>query len=63
MVGAEALKLTHLSYIVLDTTYQNAKKQSLLDMADCREDLFKRVLGDDKIMERLKEGKVKLVLF
>lgn len=61
--SAESLHLTHLSHIILDTTYLDAKRRSLVDMPEAREDLFKLVLGAQPIMDRLREGKVKIVLY
>ncbi|GAA5958208.1 hypothetical protein JCM3765_002848 [Sporobolomyces pararoseus] len=58
----DSLKLTHLSHLILDTTHLDQKKRSLMDLPDARGDLFK-LLGCPKIMQRLKEGKMKLVLF
>ncbi|GAA5990083.1 hypothetical protein JCM5350_001093 [Sporobolomyces pararoseus] len=58
----DSLKLTHLSHLILDTTHLDQKKRSLMDLPDARGDLFK-LLGCQKIMDRLKEGKMKLVLF
>lgn len=60
---ADALHLTHLSHIILDTTHLDAKKRSMVDMVEAREDLFKNVLGNERIMERLKEGKCKIVVY
>ncbi|GAA5830231.1 hypothetical protein JCM3766R1_002833 [Sporobolomyces carnicolor] len=58
----DSLKLTHLSHLILDTTHLDAKKRSLMDLPDARGDLFK-LLGCTKVMERLREGKMKVVLF
>ncbi|GAA6025330.1 hypothetical protein JCM11491_000394 [Sporobolomyces phaffii] len=58
----DSLKLTHLSHLILDTTHLDAKKRSLMDLPDARGDLFK-LLGCAKVMDRLREGKMKLVLF
>ncbi|ORY41450.1 U3-containing 90S pre-ribosomal complex subunit-domain containing protein [Leucosporidium creatinivorum] len=59
----DSLHLTHLSHIILDATHLDAKKRSLVDMPEAREDLFKLVLGNKDIVERLKEGKCKIVIY
>lgn len=59
----DSLHLTHLSHILLDATHLDAKKRSLVDMPEAREDLFKLVLGNKDIVERLKEGKCKIVVY
>ncbi|GAA6060132.1 hypothetical protein JCM10212_001429 [Sporobolomyces blumeae] len=58
----DSLKLTHLSHLILDTSHLDAKNRSLFDLPDARGDLFK-LLGCSKVMERLREGKMKVVLF
>ncbi|KAM0755310.1 hypothetical protein T439DRAFT_344541 [Meredithblackwellia eburnea MCA 4105] len=59
----ESLNLTHLSHLMLDVTHLDAKKRNLLDMPECREDLFKLVLGNKGLMERLRMGRMKVVLY
>ncbi|KAK4700363.1 protein CMS1, partial [Phenoliferia sp. Uapishka_3] len=59
----EALTLTHLSHLILDCSHLDGKKLSLLDMADCREDLYRHILGNKDILERLRMGRMKLVVF
>ncbi|KAI5479298.1 DEAD/DEAH box type DNA/RNA helicase [Pseudohyphozyma bogoriensis] len=63
LAETESLQLTHLSHLVLDVSHLNSKNQSLMDMFECREDLFKLVLGNKDIMSRLREGRMKIVLF
>ncbi len=59
---AEALHLTHLSHLILDVSHLDSKKRSLVDLLEARADLFK-LLGSKPIMDRLREGKMKLVVF
>ncbi|KAM0792266.1 hypothetical protein ACM66B_004958 [Microbotryomycetes sp. NB124-2] len=58
----ESLKLLHLSHIIIDSTHLDTKQRSFLDMPEAR-DLFELVLGDKAVMERLRQDKLKLVLF
>jgi protein CMS1 len=60
---AEALSLSALSHIVLDVTFRDAKKRSLLDVPECRDEVFRGVLGFPPLRQVIKEGRVKLVLF
>lgn len=60
---ADALGLTFLSHIFLDATHLDSKQRGLLDMPEAREDLFKLVLGDKKVMDRAREGKLKFVIY
>ncbi|BGO89388.1 hypothetical protein NBRC10512_006305 [Rhodotorula toruloides] len=58
----ESLHLTHLSHLILDVSHLDSKKRSLVDLPEARADLFK-LLGSKPIMDRLREGKMKIVLF
>ncbi|GAA6003176.1 hypothetical protein JCM10207_001786 [Rhodosporidiobolus poonsookiae] len=58
----DALHLTHLSHIILDVSHLDAKKRSLLDVPEAREEVFK-LLGSKGVRERLREGKTRVVVF
>ncbi|TNY23607.1 U3-containing 90S pre-ribosomal complex subunit-domain containing protein [Rhodotorula diobovata] len=59
---SDALHLTHLSHLILDVSHLDSKKRSLVDLPEARVDLFK-LLGSKPIMDRLREGKMKIVVF
>lgn len=59
----EALRTDQLTHVVLDITHKDAKKRGLLDIPETREEVFKLVLGCPKVAERIKQGKLKVVLF
>lgn len=59
---ADALHLTHLSHLILDASHLDSKKRSLVDLPEARADLFK-LLGTKAVMDRLREGKMKIVVF
>lgn len=48
---------------MLDVTFQDAKKRTLLDIPETRDEIFKTVLGGERIREAVKEGKIQVVLF
>jgi len=52
-----------LTHIILDVSYQDAKKRSLLDIPETRDEVFKTVLATPQILERIKAGKIQVVLF
>ncbi|KDQ33539.1 hypothetical protein PLEOSDRAFT_1033067 [Pleurotus ostreatus PC15] len=58
-----ALATSQLTHIMLDITYHDAKKRSLLDIPETRDQVFKQVLGEPKVLKAIKEGKVQVVLF
>ncbi|GAA5845633.1 hypothetical protein JCM9279_006055 [Rhodotorula babjevae] len=59
---SDALHLTHLSHLILDVSHLDSKKRSLVDLPEARADLFK-LLGTKAVMDRLREGKMKIVVF
>lgn len=59
---ADSLHLTHLSHLILDVSHLDSKKRSLVDLPEARADLF-RLVGSKAVMDRLREGKMKIVVF
>jgi protein CMS1 len=48
---------------MLDVTFRDSKKRTLLDIPETRDEVFKTVLGCPKVVEVIRAGKVKVVLF
>jgi protein CMS1 len=59
----DALSVSALSHIILDVSYQDSKKRSLLDMTETRDDVFKVFFSAPRLMEVIQKGKVQVVLF
>jgi protein CMS1 len=59
----DALGVTALSHVLLDVSHLDAKKRSLLDIPENRDEVFKYVLGAPKLLNAVKQGKVQIVLF
>lgn len=57
----DALHLDNLSYLVIDLK-KDVKKRNLLDIPESRIALFK-LLASPNVNNRLKEGKLKLVMY
>lgn len=62
-ITENALTTSQLTHIMLDVTFRDAKKRSLLDIPETRDQVFKQVLGEPKVLKAIKEGKVQVVLF
>ncbi len=62
-ITENALTTSQLTHIMLDITFHDAKKRSLLDIPETRDQVFKQVLGEPKVLKAIKEGKVQVVLF
>ncbi|KAG6866079.1 hypothetical protein C0991_008831 [Blastosporella zonata] len=59
----DGLNVSALSHIILDTTYQDSKKRTLLDIPETRDEVFKTVLGGPKVMHAIREGTIQVILF
>ncbi|KAJ6547348.1 U3-containing 90S pre-ribosomal complex subunit-domain containing protein [Mycena capillaripes] len=59
----DALAVNALSHIILDVSFRDGKKRSMLDIPETRDEVFKTVLGAPKVLQAIKEGKIQVVLF
>lgn len=48
---------------MLDVSFQDAKKRTLLDIPETRDEIFKLVFGCDRIKDAILRGKIQIVLF
>ncbi|GJJ12206.1 hypothetical protein Clacol_006447 [Clathrus columnatus] len=63
LLEAEALTLPALTHIFLDVSFQDAKKRTIFDIPEIREEIFRGVLCRENILSALKSGQIQLVLF
>ena len=59
----DALSLSVLTHVMLDVSYRDAKNRCLFDIPETRDEICKTVLGAPLVIERLKAGKIQIVLF
>lgn len=59
----DALSFSALTHIMLDVTFRDAKKRTLLDIPETRDEVFRTVLGGPRVREALQQGKIQIVLF
>lgn len=62
LCDTDALSTSQLTHIILDVSHRDAKKRTLLDILETRDEVFKTVLGCPSVLGRIKEGKVQIVL-
>lgn len=60
-LGADALSLANLEFLIIDMK-KDSKKRSILDVPESRISLFK-LLASEKVNNRLTECRLKLVLY
>jgi len=58
----DALTISALSHIILDTSFRDAKNRTLFDIPETRNEVFKTVLGSE-VLKAIQAGKVQVVLF
>lgn len=63
LCDTDALSFSALTHIMFDVTFRDAKKRSLLDIPETRDEVFKTVLGGPRVREALNQGKIQIVLF
>ncbi|KAI8998835.1 U3-containing 90S pre-ribosomal complex subunit-domain containing protein [Trametes punicea] len=63
LCDTDALATTALTHIILDVSYRDVKKRTLLDIPETRNEVFRTVLGAPKVLNGLMQGTIQLVLF
>ncbi|KAG5354164.1 hypothetical protein C0989_003677 [Termitomyces sp. Mn162] len=56
----DALAVSALSHIILDVTWKDSKKRSLLDIPETRDEVFQSVLGGRKVMQAIRKGTIQI---
>lgn len=59
----EALSVTALTHIILDVSHRDAKKRSVLDIPETRDEVFGKILASPKVMQVLRSGTAQIILF
>ncbi|PBK77948.1 hypothetical protein ARMSODRAFT_946792 [Armillaria solidipes] len=59
----DALTMSALSHIILDVTFRDTKRRSLLDIPETRDECMRTVLGCPQVIKQMKAGKIQVVLF
>jgi len=59
----DALTLSALTHIILDVTFRDAKKRTLLDIPETRDEVFNTVLGSSRVREAILQDRIQVVLF
>ncbi len=62
-LSIDALSVSALSHIILDTSHKDAKTRTMLDIPETRDEVFKTVLKNEAVLQGIKEGKIQVVLF
>lgn len=63
MLPPDALSTSALTHIILDVTYKDAKKRSMLDIPETRDETFRGVLGAESVRQGIQRQRIQIVLF
>lgn len=62
-IFVDALSISALTHIILDISFIDIKKRTLLDIPETRDEVFRTVLGAPQVLKAIKGGNIQLVLF
>lgn len=59
----DSMAVSALTHIVIDLSYKDAKRRSVLDIQETRDEVFGKILSHKSTLQGIKAGKVQIVLF
>jgi len=62
-IESDSISASALTHIMIDLSYRDAKRRSVLDIPETRDEVFGKILSYKSIFQGVKAGKVQIVLF
>lgn len=62
-VGPDSMAVSALTHIIIDLSYRDTKRRSVLDITETRDEVFGKILSHKSTLQGIRAGKVQLVLF
>ena len=62
-IEPDSMAVSALTHIIIDLSYRDAKRRSVLDIPETRDEVFGKILSYKTILQGIKAGKVQIVLF
>lgn len=62
-IELDSMAVSALTHIIIDLSYRDAKRRSVLDIPETRDEVFGKILSFKSILQGIKAGKVQIVLF
>lgn len=62
-IEPDSMAVSALTHIIIDLSYRDAKRRSVLDIPETRDEVFGKILSYKSILQGIKTGKVQIVLF
>jgi len=63
LLELESMAVSALTHIIIDLSYRDAKRRSVLDIPETRDEVFGKILSHKGTLQSIKAGKVQIVLF
>ena len=57
------MAVSALTHIIIDLSYKDVKRRSVLDIPETRDEVFGKILSHEGTLQGIKTGKVQIVLF
>jgi len=63
LLELDSMAVSALTHIIIDLSYRDAKRRSVFDIPETRDEVFSKILSHKSILQGIKAGKVQIVLF
>jgi len=63
LLELDSMTVSALTHIMIDLSYRDAKRRSVLDIPETRDEVFGKILSYKGVLQGIKAGKVQIVLF
>jgi protein CMS1 len=60
---SDSMEVSALTHIMIDLSYRDAKRRSVLDIPETRDEVFGKIFSHKSTLQGIKAGKVQIVLF
>ena len=62
-IESDSMAVSALTHIIIDLSYRDAKRRSVLDIPETRDEVFGKIISYKGILQGIKAGRVQIVLF
>jgi len=63
LLELDSMAVSALTHIIIDLSYRDAKRRSVLDIPETRDEVFGKILSHKGTLQGIRAGKVQIVLF
>ncbi|KAF9653047.1 hypothetical protein BDM02DRAFT_3087761 [Thelephora ganbajun] len=63
LLELDSMAVSALTHIIIDLSYRDTKRRSVLDIPETRDEVFGKILSYKSVLQGIRAGKVQIVLF